>query len=206
MLIGTPGSAGGEGKIETILNQLRMRQVAEEQVETYAQQERAASKERELREAEARARSQQKLTESELSITVQNNEGKAAYQRAMHEAAQLRMIAEAEAEKKARIGIAEAMAIEEQVRAYGGPQFQLTQQVMNRFAAAIEQSRVDVVPKIVIGGQNGQGGGNVMEALLTLMLSEKMGPALGQVAAATERSPEVEALRATLQGAVAKVH
>src|SRR4029077_19578525 len=126
----------------------------------------------------ARARQQQKLTESELSIQIQNNEGKADYQRAMHQAAQLRMIAEAEAEKAARIGIAQAMAIEEQVRAYGGPQFQLTQQVMNRFAEAIQISKVDVVPRVVVGGGGADGAhtsGNVMEALLTMLLSEKVG-------------------------------
>ena len=218
VLIGTPGSANGESRIETILSQLRARQVAEEQVETYAQQEKAACKERELREAEARARQQQKLTESELSIQIQNNEGKADYQRAQHTAAQLKMIAaaeadklrsiaEAEAEKVARIGLAEAMAIEEQVRAYGGPQLRLTQEVMNRFAAAIEQSRVDVVPKIVIGGGNGQGGGsngNVMEALLTMMLSEKLAPAL-QGTAPAPRSTEVEELRMSIRDAVSGV-
>src|SRR4029077_18398088 len=144
----------------------------------------------------ARARQQQKLTESELSIQIQNNEGKADYQRAMHQAAQLRMIAEAEAEKAARIGIAQAMAIEEQVRAYGGPQFQLTQQVMSRFAEAIEKSRVDVVPKIVIGGangSNGQGstGGSLMEALLAMLLSEKLGPL--SATASSPRSTEAEA-------------
>ena len=49
-----------------------------------------------------------------------------------------------------RVGIAQATAIEEQVRAYGGPRLQLTQQVLNRFAEAIQVSQVDVVPKILI--------------------------------------------------------
>jgi len=65
------------------------------------------------------------------------------------------------------------------VRAYGGPRLQLTQQVLNRFAEAIQSSQVDVVPKILIAGQNGKEGapmtGNVMEALLTLMMSERLG-------------------------------
>jgi hypothetical protein len=62
------------------------------------------------------------------------------------------------AERTARVGIAQAMAIEEQVRAYGGPRLQLTQQVLNRFAEAIQSSQVDVVPKILIAGQNGKDG------------------------------------------------
>jgi uncharacterized membrane protein YqiK len=177
VLIGTPASAHEDDEaIQTILTQLRDRQIAEEQVETYTRQQRAAVKERELREAQARAEQQQQLTGSEVSIAIQTNQGKAEYQRSLQQAAQIRALAEAEAEKVAKIGVGQAIAVEEQVRAYGGPRFQVTQQVMNRFAEAIEAARVDVVPRILIGGQNGiAGGSNVLEALLTLLLSDKMG-------------------------------
>jgi uncharacterized membrane protein YqiK len=192
VLIGTPTSTAGDQQIETILTQLRSRQIATEQVETYGRQEQAAVKERELREAQARAQMQQHITESELGITVQSNQGKAEYQRAVQQAAQIRALAEAESEKVARIGIAQAMATEEQVRAYGGPQFQVTQQVLNRFAEAIQQARVDVVPRVLISGQP-DGGGNLMQGLLALLLSERMG--LNASGDQTERSPEVEAVR-----------
>ncbi len=218
VLIGTPTAGKVGSQMEQILNQLRSRQIAEEQVETYNRQERAAVKERELREAESRAKQQTAITESELSIAIQTNQGKAEYARAQQQAAQIQAIAtadaeririmgegeakktlalaHAEAERAARVGIAQAMAIEEQVRAYGGPRLQLTQQVMNRFAEAIQQSRVDVVPKIVIGGSNGSdpnGGGNVLQALLAMLLSDKVGLDLSTVAAPT--SPEVQAMR-----------
>src|SRR5690349_2165105 len=62
VLIGTPTSSKGDQRIEEILIQLRTRQIALEQIETYARQEQAAVKERDLREAEARARQQQQLT------------------------------------------------------------------------------------------------------------------------------------------------
>lgn len=201
VLIGTPSSQGGDQQIETILTQLRARQVAEEQVETYGRQEKAAVKERELREAEARAQMQARLTESELSITVQTNQGKADYQRSLQQAAQIKALADAEAQKVARVGIAQAMATEEQVRAYGGPQFQVTQQVLNRFAEAIQQSRVDVVPRIMVGGGGEQGGGtgNIMEALLTLLLSERMGV---KVSEEVSRSPEVETMRSQIHQAL----
>ena len=146
VLIGTPTTTGDDKQIEIILNQLRSRQIAVEQIETYDRQQTAAGKERELREAQARAEQQRNITESELSITVQSNQGKAEYQRAVQQAAQIRTLAEAEAERIARTGIAQAIATEEQVAAYGGPQYQVTQQVMNRFAEAVQQSRVDVVP------------------------------------------------------------
>jgi uncharacterized membrane protein YqiK len=230
VLIGTPTSGQAGGQIEQILTQLRSRQIAEEQVETYTRQEKAAVKERELREAESRAKQQSNITESEISISVQTNQGKAEYARSQQQAAQIQILAQAEAEKvrimgegeakkitalaiaqadqTARVGIAQAMAIEEQVRAYGGPRFQLTQQVMNRFAQAIEQSRVDVVPKIMIGGgaSNGHGnggggggmGGNVMEALLAMLLSDKIGTDLG-AGASTPRSPAADAMRSKIQ-------
>jgi uncharacterized membrane protein YqiK len=197
VLIGTPSSSAGDQKIEQILTQLRARQIAEEQIETYNRQEKAAVKERELREAESRARQQQALTESEISITVQGNQGKADYQRALQQAATIRALAEAEAEKAARVGIAEAIAIEEKVRAYGGPQFQVTQQVMNRFAEAIEEAKVDVVPRISISGSgNGNGassGSSLMEGLMAMLLSDKMGEQVNSSGNATR--PEAAAMR-----------
>ena len=219
VLIGTPTSGAPGGQIEQILTQLRSRQIATEQVETYSRQQIAAAKERELREAEQRARQQAAMTESELSIVVQSNQGKADVARAQQESTRIQTLATAEAEKvrimgegearkvkaiagadaerAARVGVAQAMAIEEQVRAYGGPRFQLTQQVMNRFAEAIQVSRVDVVPRVVVGG-SGEGGspatGNVMEALLTMLLSEKIGADV-MGAPSGERSADAEAMR-----------
>jgi len=198
VLIGTPSSPEGDTQIETILNQLRSRQVAAEQVETYGQQEKASIKERELKEAQSRAQMQTRLTEAELNINIQTDQGKAEYQRSLQQAQQIRALAEAEAEKIARIGIAQALATEEQVRAYGGPQFQVTQQVLNRFEEAIQSSGVDVVPRVVVGGSNGEGGGstssNVMEGLLTMMLSDRFS-AMANESAKAPRSAEADALR-----------
>jgi uncharacterized membrane protein YqiK len=195
VLIGTPASQKGDREIEVILTQLRARQIAEEQVETYGRQEKAAAKERELREAEARARVQTALTESELGITIHSNEGKAEYQRSVQKAAQIRalaeaqadqtklladgeahkvrVLAEADAEQAARVGIARALAIDEQVRAYGGPQHQLALQVMERFSEAIESAKVDAVPKVMIANGDAKQG-NAFEALLALLLSDKL--------------------------------
>jgi uncharacterized membrane protein YqiK len=201
VLIGTPSSPENDTQIETILNQLRSRQVAEEQVETYSQQEKAAVKERELREAQSRAQMQTRLTEAELNINIQTDQGRAEYQRSIQQAQQIRALAEAEAEKIARIGIAQALATEEQVRAYGGPQFQVTQQVLTRFAEAIQTSGVDVVPRVVVGGNNTEGGStssNVMEGLLTMLLSERFG-ATGGESTQAPRSPEADALRAQIR-------
>ncbi len=176
VLIGTPASSATDQKIEQILTQLRDRQIAVEQIETYSRKEAAAGKERELREAEAIAKQQTALTESQISITIQSNEGKAAYQRSLQDAAKIKAIAEADAEREARVGIARALAVEEQVRAYGGPQFQVLQQALDRFSTAVEKSGIDIVPKMVItNGGNGTGGSySAFEALMAMILSEKL--------------------------------
>jgi uncharacterized membrane protein YqiK len=225
VLIGTPQAQPNDRAIEQILTQLRARQIAEEQVETYSRQQKAAVKERELREAEARAKQQTAITESELSISVQSNTGKAEYQRSVQQAAQIRALAEAEAdkvklmgageaqrvkslaeaeaEKAARVGVAQALAIEEQVRAYGGPQLQLTQNVMSRFAEAVEQAKVDVVPKIVVGAGAGKDGGaagsSLFESLLAVLLSDRIGAKIEPAAAA---DPQMQAYRDRVRSSV----
>lgn len=225
VLIGTPAAGSGDKHIATILEQLRSRQIAEEQVETYARQEKAAGKERDLREALARADRQKHLTESELAIQIEANQGRAAYERSVQQAAQMRtmadaeaaqmrmlgeaeaskvrMLGEAQADRAARVGIAEAVAIEEQVRAYGGPRFQVTQNVMKNFSDAIAQSKVDVVPKIVMGGAGsgaGSSNGSVMETLLALLLSDKLGDAgSATLGDGRSKSPELESLRARIK-------
>jgi len=197
VLIGTPSSPADDVQIETILTQLRSRQIAAEQIETYDRQEKAAVKERELREAESRAQMQTSMTQAELNIEIQSSQGKADYQRSIQQAAQIRALAEAEAEKVARIGIAQALATEEQVRAYGGPQFQVTQTVLNRFAEAIEQSKVDVVPRVIVGANKDSGSGNIMEALLAMLLSDRFGALSNE--AQGKRSEEAEQLRAEIR-------
>ena len=197
VLIGTPSSPENDTQIETILTQLRSRQIAAEQIETYDRQEKAAVKERELREAEARAEMQTNMTQAELNIEIQSNQGKAEYQRSIQQASQIRALAEAEAEKVARIGIAQALATEEQVRAYGGPQFQVTQTVLNRFAEAIQQSKVDVVPRVVVGADKESGSGNIMEALLAMLLSDRFGALSNE--AQGKRSEEAEQLRSDIR-------
>ena len=105
VLIGTPAASVNDNKIEVILAQLRDRQIAVERIETYSQQEKAAGKEKELREAESKAQQQRLLTESDINIQVQSNQGKADYQRSLQDAAKIKAIAEAEAEREARVGI-----------------------------------------------------------------------------------------------------
>jgi uncharacterized membrane protein YqiK len=203
VLIGTPRpAASGDDQIERILTQLRQRQIADEQVGTYERQKIAAQKERELREAESFAKQQTAITESELSIQVQSNAGKANLARSQQEADQTRTLAKAEAdrmqllgqgeaarvvalakaeaERTTKVGLAQAEAIKSQVEASGGARYQLTRQVAERFAQALETSGVDVVPKVSIGGgAGGEAGGSVIQGLLTMLMAERMGVDVG---------------------------
>jgi len=90
VLIGTPSASENDNKIEIILTQLRDRQIAVERIETYSQQEKAAGKEKELREAESKALQQRLLTESDINIQIQSNQGKAEYQRSLQEASKIK--------------------------------------------------------------------------------------------------------------------
>jgi uncharacterized membrane protein YqiK len=99
VLIGTPHSHEGDTQIEQILNQLRERQVAVEQTETYKKQEEAQAGLRTLNEAKAVASRQTDLTDSKVQIAIEVNQADAAAQRAQKDAQRNITIAEAEAKQ-----------------------------------------------------------------------------------------------------------
>ena len=187
VLVGTP-SGERDPRIEDMLTQLRDRQIAREKIETYKSQKDAADMEKTLREAEAVAKQQTTKTESLINIEIQSNQGKAELERSIQEAKKIETIAmananktkfeaEAQAELEARVGIGKAIAIEEQVRAYGGPQYQVTQDVMEKFTKAIATAGIDIVPKNVItmGGNGENGHIDAVQSLLTVLLSKEIG-------------------------------
>lgn len=191
VLIGTPKSTlANDTQIENILTQLRDRQIAEEKKTTYLKQQEAAESEKTLREAEAVAAQQSKLTESKIQIEVQRNSGAALASKAEQEANQITALAranaervrvegEAEASKEQSVGIAKANAIEAQVKAYGGAEYRVTQEVIDKLTDAIKNAKVDLVPKTVVnmgGGDNEASSGSVvLETLLKLITLGKLG-------------------------------
>lgn len=200
VLIGTPraqiNALGiADGSIEQILIQLRERQIAVEQVETYRLQEAAALQERTLREQQAVAAQQTNITGSVLSIQIRENEGKAVLAHAKQQAEtiqvtakatadrvriegqgdadRIRAIGLADADKIRATGLAQAEATAKQVEAFGGPEYQLNSQVLMRFAQAIENGKLPLVPNIVLGGDSKSGSGSLVEAMLAMMLAQK---------------------------------
>jgi len=181
VLIGTPRAKPEDTQIETILRQLRERQVSREQLETYRTKEAAAQQERILREAEARAKQQTSITESELAVRIAENQGSAAVQKAIKAAEEARQsasgaadakrrLAEAEAFQLEAVGQAQAKATSLNVAAYGDPELQFQQTVLLRFAEAIERGQVALVPSIQVGGTEGRG--TALDAFMAMAVKQ----------------------------------
>jgi len=220
VLIGTPRSPEGDQRIETILVQLRDRQIAFEKLETFEKQRIAADKERELKEAQAVAEQQTMLTQSQINIQIQENTGRAELQKAQQDAERVktlargdaekvRLMAQADAEREARTGIGKAIAIEQQVAAYGGPQLQLAQDVMTKLATAVQTAQIPIVPQTVVnmGGSEGEGtggaGSNAFGLLLTLLTAEKLGTPLVS-ATNPKHDAQVERMKAQILDSVTR--
>ncbi|MEO5558261.1 MAG: SPFH domain-containing protein [Dokdonella sp.] len=185
VLIGTPRSAAGSNdQIENILVQLRDRQVAREQVETYARQEEAAVKERTLREAEAVAAQQKSLTQSRIAIEMAENKGlaevKTQTRQGEADAAKIRNVAFADAERIRAIGAANAnriqlegeataLAAQKQVEAFGGPEIRLAQEIAGQITRAIAEAKLQVVPQVLVGGDGRNS--NAIEAITAMVMA-----------------------------------
>jgi len=184
VLIGTPRSPVGNGQIEQILAQLRDRQIAREQIETYERQEAAAVKERTLREAAAVAAQQKGLTESRIAIEIAENKGlaevKTQTRQGEADAAKIRNVAIADAERIRAIGaananrielegMATALAAQKQVEAYGGPEIRLAQEISAQITHAIAEGKLPVVPQVVVGGDGRNT--NALDAITGMILS-----------------------------------
>jgi uncharacterized membrane protein YqiK len=102
VLIGKPDTAEVGGMIETLLEQLRQRQLSVEQIETYEHQRKAADEQRKLNDAQALAQKQKELTDSQVQIRIAENAGDADLARARKQAQQQIVMAEAQLEQSRR--------------------------------------------------------------------------------------------------------
>lgn len=193
VLIGTPKTTVTDTQIENILMQLRERQIAEEKKVTYQKQQSAAESEKSLREAQAVAEQQSFLTKSKIQIEIEGNNGAALASRAEQEsnqiialakanASKIKLEGEAEASKESNVGLAKAQAIEAQVKAYGGAEYRVIQEITDKLADAVKNATVDIVPKTVVqmgSGENGSNGSaTVMDTLLRFITLDKLGVSL----------------------------
>ena len=117
------------------------------------------------------------------------------------DARKIQVIAEAQGVAEAKIGLGKAIAVSEQVKAYGGPGYQVAQDVMARVAAAIQESGVQIVPSTVISMGDGDGHdgtsafSNLLGLLMTLTTSEKLGVDFSAHEESPERQAAIDAIK-----------
>ena len=198
VLIGKPDTAEAGGKIETLLEQLRLRQLSLEQVETYAKQVTASEKLRALNEAQATAAMQTKLTNSLVQVQIVENEAEAQLAKARKEAEQKIITAQAESQQRilagrgegARIlqeGLSEASVLVRKIQSFTDPRLY----ALSIVAQNLARSSQPLVPERVFiaggGGSNGHStdglpvgagataGTGLLGMLLSLLVAEKSG-------------------------------
>ena len=218
VLIGKPVHAPGDDKIETLLEQLRQRQLSSEQLETFERRKLAAQKLQELNAAVAQAERQTALTNAEVQARIADSEGEAVLARARKTAQQTIVVADAELERAKRaaeqtvlvaeadsrqrmlagrgesqkimqIGLSEAAVLLRKIGSFGDPRLYALQEV----AAKLANSSQPLVPErlFVSGSQSGEGstlGSGMLETLLQLLVAEKTGWE-------TKNQPELDSLR-----------
>ena len=195
VLIGKPDTDESSGEIETLLQQLRMRQLSREQIQTYQQQCVAAAELRSLKLAEAEADKQTELTNSKVQIEIAENRGQAELVKARKMAEQ--NVVEAEAENKRRLllaeadgksrvitgegesqrvtleGEAEADVLRQKVEALGDPKLY----ALARIAGDLSKSKQPLVPeRLFVSGGSEDGSAtksNMLGALVDMLVAER---------------------------------
>lgn len=203
VLIGKPTQPEGDDKIETLLEQLRQRQLSTEQLETFERRQAAAKKLQDLNAAQALADRQTALTNAQVQAQIAANEGEAELARSRKQAEQTIVVADAalgrsrrEAEQKVvlaeadarermlsgrgesqrvmQVGLAEASVLMRKINSFGDPRLYAVNEVADRLA----HSEQPLVPQrlFVTGGdeKNPQANG-LLGVLLGLLVAEKSG-------------------------------
>jgi uncharacterized membrane protein YqiK len=204
VLIGKPETGKDSGKIETLLDQLRERQLSVEQLETFERKRVAAEKMRLLAEAQAQATMQTNLTNARVEAQIAEQKGEAELAKARKSAEQMVVMAEAELSQSRRraeqtvllaeaasrqkelegrgesrrvmqVGLGEAAVQLKKIASYGDPRLYALSEV----AGALSGSSQPLVPErlFVTGGESGatQGAQGLVGSLLALLVAEKSG-------------------------------
>jgi uncharacterized membrane protein YqiK len=198
VLIGKPDTAEAGGKIETLLEQLRQRQLSIEQLETYERQRIASEKLRTLNEAQAQAAMQTQLTNSRVQIQIAESQAEADLARARKNAEQTVVNADAElararrqaeqtvvtaeadsrqrilagrgeAQRIMQVGLSEATVLLRKIASFGDPRLYALSVVTEH----LTQSKQPLVPERVFlaGGAGEPGSNSGASGMLGLLLS-----------------------------------
>lgn len=209
VLIGRPESQMEPGKadqdpIQRLFEQLRQRRLSNEQIETFAKQEAAALKLKELNEAQASAQKQAELTQTRIEIEISGNRGEAQLAearqlaqrdvaRAEGESRSRELLGKGEASRVSQIGLAEAQVNLKKIQAYGDPRLF----TLNMVTEQLSKSQQPLVPQrlMLMGGkgQDGLASSSLAGSLIGLLLADKAGlgitPAPQEEAGAAMETP-----------------
>ena len=198
VLIGKPETGKESGKIETLLDQLRERQLSVEQLETFERKRVAAEKMRLLAEAQALATMQTQLTNARVEAQIAEQQGEADLFRARKSAEQMVVMAEAdlsrsrlqaeqrvllaeadakqkelegrgEGQKVMHIGLSEAAVQLKKISSYGDPRLYALAEVAGSLSASVQP----LVPQrlFISGGGDGKGEQASGQGMLGLLVS-----------------------------------
>jgi len=207
VLIGRPEPkatrSGQDEPIERLFDQLRIRRLAAEQKETFARQEEAAIRLKELNHARAAAEKQTELTQTRIDVEVAANKGEAQLAeaqrlakrdvaRAEGESRSKELLGKGEGARIAQTGLSEAAVFLQKIRAYGDPRLFALSLVADQFA----KSAQPLVPeRLLLMGEAKNGAAkhdfasvSAVGHLLTLLLADKAGLGI------TEKNQDLQAL------------
>ena len=198
VLIGKPETGKDSGKIETLLDQLRERQLSVEQLETFERKRVASEKMRLLAEAQALATMQTQLTNARVEAQIAEQQGEADLFRARKSAEQMVVMAEAElsrsrlqaeqhvllaeaaakqkdlegrgeGQKVMQIGLSEAAVQLKKISSYGDPRLYALTLVADSLSTSVQP----LVPQrlFVSGGGEGKGDQATGQGMLGLLIN-----------------------------------
>ena len=198
VLIGKPETGKDSGKIETLLDQLRERQLSVEQLETFERKRVASEKMRLLAEAQALATMQTQLTNARVEAQIAEQQGEAELFRARKSAEQMVVMAEAElsrsrlqaeqrvllaeadskqkelegrgeGQKVMQIGLSEAAIQLKKISSYGDPRLY----ALTLVADSLSASAQPLVPQrlFISGGGDGKGDQATGQGMLGLLVN-----------------------------------
>jgi hypothetical protein len=191
VLIGKPSTTESDGKIETLLEQLRLRQLSIEQIETFEHQVAAAEQLKRLNEAQAQAHMQTTLSNSLVHVRIAENEAEAALVRARKQAEQMVVTAQAESQQRVlagrgegsrvlQIGLSEAAVLLRKIQSFSDPRLY----ALSLVAEQLAQSTQPLVPeRVFVAGSNGasadghndMASSGLLGVLINLLVAEKSG-------------------------------
>ena len=224
VLIGKPDPQPGDTKIETLLEQLRERQLSVEQIETYERQRAAAEKLQILNAAQAQAHMQTELTNTRVKVQIAESNAEADLARARKQAEQVVVTAEGdlgrsrrqaeqtvvlaeadakqrelsgrgEAQRVAQVGMSEAAVLYRRISSYGDPRLY----ALSLLAEHLSTSTQPLVPErlFVTGGAGGDGASAIPGSPSAGLFGQLISLLVAEKAGfqAAQENPEMAAMR-----------